>query len=240
MKLLFEQTSPKDVSFNDFSVIVEQANAKSPSKIKIRGCYIACDIKNVNGRTYSFDYFENSVIPEYNRIWVNPKRAYAELNHAQSHVVNPKDACELIISLTPEGKNYIGESIVLSSDSRFGTPGTPNGDILASILIHGGRIGKSTRGAVDNPDNPIINEKNKYNLITIDTVLDPSGPGCYVNDIVMEQKDYMVNEHGLVVESAYSSLEKKLDNYISTPDQKKKQEYMMNAFSEFLNNLKVR
>ena len=164
MKLLFEETRPQDVSFNDMSVILEQANAKSPSKIKIKGCYIACDIKNVNGRTYSFKHFEESVIPEYNRIWVNPKRAYAELNHAQSHVVNPKDACELITSLTAEGKNYIGESIVLNSDSRFGTPGTPNGDILAAILIHGGRIGKSTRGVVDNPDNPIIDEKNNYRI----------------------------------------------------------------------------
>lgn len=174
MKLLFEQTRPQDVSFSDMSVIVEQANAKSPSKIKIQGVYIACDVKNVNGRTYSFDYFENEVIPEYRRIWVDQKRAYAELNHAQSHVVNPKDACELITSLTPDGKNYIGESTVLNGDSRFGIVGTPNGNILAAILIHGGKIGKSTRGAVDNPDNPIIDENNKFSLITVDTVLDPS------------------------------------------------------------------
>ena len=164
MKLLFEQTRPQDISFSDMSVIVEQANAKSPSKIKIQGVYIACDVKNVNGRTYSFDYFENEVIPEYRRIWVDQKRAYAELNHAQSHVVNPKDACELITSLTPDGKNYIGESTVLNGDSRFGIVGTPNGNILAAILIHGGKIGKSTRGAVDNPDNPIIDENNKYRI----------------------------------------------------------------------------
>ena len=238
MKLLFEETRPQDISFSDYSVIVEQANAKSPSKIKIRGCYIACDCKNVNGRTYSFDYFEKEVIPEYRRIWVDQKRAYAELNHAQSHVVNPKDACELITSLTPEGKNYIGESIVLNSDSRFGTPGTPNGEILAAILIHGGRIGKSTRGAVDNPENPIIDENNRYNLITIDTVLDPSGPGCYINDIVCEEKDFMINEYGLVVECAYNNLEKKLNNYSTTFDQKKKQDEMLNIFSEFLKDLR--
>lgn len=164
MKLLFEQTRPEDISFSDMSVIVEQANARTPSKIKIQGVYIACDVKNVNGRTYSFDYFEKEVIPEYRRIWVDQKRAYAELNHAQSHVVNPKDACELITSLTPDGKNYIGESTVLNGDSRFGIVGTPNGNILAAILIHGGKIGKSTRGAVENPDNPIIDEKNKYRI----------------------------------------------------------------------------
>lgn len=54
----------------------------------------------------------------------------------------------------------------------------------------------------------------------------------------MEQKDFMIDEHGLIVECAYDSLEKRLDKYVSTHDQKAKTDYMMNAFSEFLNNLK--
>ena len=238
MKLLFENTCPKDTTFNDISVIVEQANAKQPAKMKIKGLYIACDVTNVNGRWYDFNYFEESVIPEYRKVWIEPSRAYAELNHAQSHVVNPKDACELITSLTPEGNNYVGESTILNSDERFGIPGTPNGNILASILLHGGKIGKSTRGAVDDPNNKVINKDNQYCLITVDSVLDPSGPGCYINDVVMEQKDYMVNEFGIVVECAYNNLEKQLNDYSSTPDAEKKKEYMFNAFQEFLKDLK--
>lgn len=238
MKLLFENTCPKGTTFNDISVIVEQANAKQPAKLKIKGLYIACDVTNVNGRWYDFGYFEEAVIPEYRKTWIEPMRAYAELNHAQSHVVDPKNACEIITSLTPEGKNYVGESIVLNSDMKFGTPGTPNGDILAAILMHGGRIGKSTRGAVNDPKNKVINRDNAYCLITIDTVLDPSGPGCYVNDVVMEQKDFMVDEHGIVVECAYDSLEKRLADYRSTPVTEKKEEYMFNAFQEFLNDIR--
>jgi hypothetical protein len=53
-------------------------------------------------------------------------------------------------------------------------------------LVHGGKIGKSTRGAVDDPNNKIIDSNNKYSLICVDTVLDPSGPNCYINDIIME------------------------------------------------------
>ena len=238
MKLLFENTCPKDVTFNDISVIVEQADPKQPPKFKIKGMYIACDVTNVNGRWYDFNYFEESVIPEYRKTWIEPMRAYAELNHAQSHVVDPKNACELITSLAPEGKNSIGESTILNSDSRFGIPGTPNGDILASILLHGGKIGKSTRGAVDNPNNKVINKDNQYCLITVDSVLDPSGPGCYINDIVMEQKDYMVDKYGQVVECAYDQLEKHLDDYVSTTDQDQKREYMFSAFQEFLKDIK--
>ena len=51
MKILSESVSTTDIAFNDYSIILEQANAKSPSKIKIRGPYICCDCKNVN-RSY--------------------------------------------------------------------------------------------------------------------------------------------------------------------------------------------
>jgi hypothetical protein len=54
----------------------------------------------------------------------------------------------------------------------------------------------------------------------------------------LEEKDYMINEHGLIVECAYNQLEKNLSEYKSTVDQTKKNEYLFNAFNEFLNNLK--
>lgn len=48
----------------------------------------------------------------------------------------------------------------------------------------------------------------------------------------------MINEHGLVVESAYSNLEKKLDKYTTTYDQKKKQDEMLQIFSDFLKDIR--
>lgn len=238
MKILFETTELKNAAFNDYNVIVESTSPREPQKIKIKGPYIACNVVNANGRTYDLDYFVESVVPEYMNTWVNQKRAYAELNHPQSHVVDPKNACDLILDLIQDGTTFIGESIVLNGDTRLGIPGTPNGDILAAILLRGGRIGKSTRGAVDNPNNKKIDKNNQYNLITVDTVLDPSGPSCYINDIILEQKDFMVDKHGLIVECAYNQLQKNLDDYHTTFDQQKKNEYLFNAFSEFLSNLR--
>lgn len=101
-----------------------------------------------------------------------------------------------------------------------------------------GKIGKSTRGAVEHPENKVIDENNRYSLITVDTVLDPSGPGCYINDIVMEEKDYMLNEYGLIVECAYDNLQNKLDKYISTPIEEDKKKYMYSAFSDFLKDIR--
>lgn len=140
MKLLFETTNPAGVSFNDMSVILENKDPNKPSKLTIKGKFICCNKTNVNGRIYDFDYMNSQCVPEYKKTWIDTGRAYAELNHAQSHVVNVKDACELTTALYPQGTDFIGESIVLCSDSKLGTPGTPNGDILASILLHGGHI----------------------------------------------------------------------------------------------------
>ena len=66
------------------------------------------------GRTYSLKYFEKTVVPEYMNTWVNQKRAYAELNHPQSHVVDPKNACDLILDLKQDKNVFIGTSIVLN------------------------------------------------------------------------------------------------------------------------------
>lgn len=48
----------------------------------------------------------------------------------------------------------------------------------------------------------------------------------------------MIDKHGMVVECAYNTLDKRLKNYKSTPDIAKKNEYMLNAFKEFLTQLK--
>ena len=238
MKLLYELTSTKDLTFNDYSVIVESTSPREPQKVKIKGPYIACDVVNANGRTYDLGYFVEEVVPDYMETWVKPKMAYAELNHAQSHTVDPKNASDLIVDLQQNGNVFIGESIVLNSDSRLGTPGTPNGDILAAILLHGGKIGKSTRGAVEDASNKLINKDNPFCLITIDTVINPSGPGCYINEILLEEKDFMVNEYGIIVECAYDQLQKKLDGYHTTYDKASKQEQMVKIFYDFLNDIK--
>ena len=50
MKILCDTAIPSDVTFNDLSIICEQATPDKPNKIKIKGLYIACNCKNVNGQ----------------------------------------------------------------------------------------------------------------------------------------------------------------------------------------------
>jgi len=193
----------------DYDIIIEQQNTTKPLSIKIKGPYVVSETKNANGRVYSQKLLEEKTIPDFQKNWIDTKRAYGELNHPQSTKIDPKLASDRILSLKQDGKIWIGESIVMASDPRFGIIGTPNGDIVASLLQHGGKIGKSTRGVGE------INESSridtKYKMITVDTVVDPSGPGCFV-DGIMESKEFMIDNHGDIIEVAFDKFTEGLKN----------------------------
>ena len=54
----------------------------------------------------------------------------------------------------------------------------------------------------------------------------------------MEEKDFMVDKYGIVVECAYDNLQNKLDDYKSTVDTERKLSYMAKAFNDFLKDIK--
>ena len=231
MKLLYETL----FDGFDYDIIIEQQNQNKPLSIKIKGPCIVTEQKNANARTYSRKLMEEKVVPEFQKNWIDTQRAYAELNHPTSTKIDPKLASDRITSLKQDGNVWIGESVVLCSDPRFGILGTPNGDIVASLLQHGGKIGKSTRGVGEISESQRIDEK--YKMITIDTVIDPSGPGCFV-DGIMESKEFIINTHGEIIEAAFDKFTKGLHNI---PTQSVRtdlgKEYVYNLFVNFCDNI---
>ena len=204
LKLLTE-TLYTDV---DIETIVEQKNPNEAKFLKIKGPYIVSEKKNVNGRTYSRGLMENSVA-EWKKEWLDTKRSYAELNHPEYIKVDPKNASDLIVSLEQQGDLWIGESIVLCSDFAHNIKGTANGDTLAALIQHGGKIGKSTRGVGQISEDKRVDKV--YKLITIDTVVDPSGPGCMV-DGILESKEFLITAHGDIMENAIEKFAASVSN----------------------------
>lgn len=226
--------------FRDFNLIIEQKNPNEPKFLKVSGPYIVTEKKNANGRVYDRKLME-SVIQTFVETKIKTGQSMGELNHPTHTNINPKEACHRITSLIQSKENetiWIGESIVLTSSSDGTIKGTPNGDILASIVQHGGKIGMSTRGVGE------INEHNRidkdYTLITVDCVTDPSGPGCFV-DGILESKNFMVNVHGEIVEIAYDHLNKRLDNiptHSVTTEQGNK--YIYDCFKQFITEINLK
>ena len=91
---------------------------------KIRGIFMQADIKNRNGRVYPMDILQKEVL-KYNKNFINEKRAFGELGHPDGPTVNLERVSHMITSLTPDGKNFIGEAKIMS---------TPMGEIVKSLM----------------------------------------------------------------------------------------------------------
>ena len=217
MKMLFDPTSVGS-RYVLLEGVIRQDSKDKPKEIRLVGRNIMAEERNVNGRIYPRDVIAEAVkgLVDY---WVDKGRSFGELEHPKDYTnINPSESADRLVRLyqDPDNENaWIGESVVLASDPKFGVHGTPKGDILAAILQHGGRVGRSTRGVGDFDESTGI-VKPGYRIVCIDSVIDPSGMGCdqmkVIVEGVLQNRDFMIDEHGSVVEVAYGGLDKGLSS----------------------------
>lgn len=229
--MLFKLIVENDI--RDLDIILEQENPDKPKLLRVKGPYIASEIKNANGRMYKKSIMEKAV-ELFMTEFVNTNRALGELNHPAHTDIDQERACHRITKLVPEGNLWIGESIVLCTSPDGRIKGTPCGDILASLIQYGFKPGMSSRGVGNITTEGIV---DAFKLVTIDAVSNPSGPGCFVNGI-LESKNYMLGIHGEVIEAAYVTLDKKM---IDIPTHSTKTDegkaYVLAAVKQFINSI---
>lgn len=107
-------------------------------------------------------------------------------------------------------------------------------------MQYGTKVGFSTRAVGDVSDDGVVTD---LRLCTIDCVANPSiGEFCesngsrFVNGI-LESKDFVLNQHGKILEAKYAGLEKTLDHMPNTYISRKKQEYLAAAVHSFFKSL---
>ena len=132
-----------------------------------------------------------------------------------------------IMSLVPDGTNFIGKAKILES--------TPMGKIAEALLKDGVTLGVSSRGIGSLRDNVKAGYKEvgeDFMLATAaDIVADPSAPDAFVNGI-MEGVEWVWNNG--VSEQKVESLQKKIDRYAR---ERALNEQALSLFNEFLNSL---
>tara|TARA_Y100000296_G_scaffold49050_1_gene56211 strand:- start:35 stop:691 length:657 start_codon:yes stop_codon:yes gene_type:complete len=193
VKLFSEQV--EEVEF------ITEEKESGDKKYKIRGIFMQADVKNRNGRIYPMEVLEKEVA-KYNRNFIKEKRAFGELGHPDGPTVNLERVSHMITSLTPDGKNFIGEAKIME---------TPMGKIVKNLMDEGAKLGVSSRGMGS------LNQKNGANYVrddfylatAADIVADPSAPNAFVEGI-MEGKEWVWN-HGSLVEAHVADLKKKFD-----------------------------
>ena len=216
MKLITEEVT--DVKF-----LTEGKGAKK--KMYIEGVFLQGDICNRNKRMYPMETLSREV-DRYSKTFIKEGRALGELGHPEGPTVNLDRVSHKIVSLTREGKNYIGKAQLLE---------TPMGKIAKSLIDEGVKLGVSSRGvgslSQTNEGHKIVGED--FQLATAaDIVADPSAPDAFVNGI-MEGKEW-VWEGGSLREELAEKTGKRINTLVS---QGQLEERKLELFQDFLSSL---
>jgi len=193
MKLITEEVSSAEY-------IVEEAD-NGKKNYKIRGIFMQADMKNRNGRIYPMETLAKEV-KRYNKEFVDAKRAFGELGHPDGPTVNLERVSHMITSLTPEGKNFIGEAKIMD---------TPYGKIVKNLIDEGAKLGVSSRGmgSLENKGGSNMVGKDFYLATAADIVADPSAPEAFVQGI-MEGKEW-VWDNGVIREVDIHEMRKTME-----------------------------
>src|SRR6056300_1853816 len=214
MKLISEEISNAEY-------LVEENNGKK--EYKIRGIFLQSDIKNRNGRIYEYNVLDKEV-KRYNREFIQKNRAFGELGHPDGPTVNLERVSHMIKSLTPDGKNFIGEAKIMD---------TPYGKIVKGLIDEGAQLGVSSRGMGSLVQKGGANYvKDDFYLATAaDIVADPSAPDAFVEGI-MESKEW-VWDNGVLKQVDIESWKQQIQEAKRTVLEEKKLE----VFKSFLTKL---
>lgn len=219
--------------------VVKAKTSKADEPIMLDGVFMEAAKKNGNNRTYSLEEMVNAV-KEFQPM-INENRALAELEHPETTEINPQRACARILELKQSSENenlFLGKAVVLSSIPSKNIHGTPCGDLLASLLQYGTKVGWSSRGVGEVNDS---GEVTDFHLCTVDCVLDPS-IGRFANttanrfiDGVLESKEFVLKSHSKA-QPIFEAIEKDLSHLPSK--QSDRQERLLEAFNKFFTNLR--
>ena len=168
---------------------------------KIRGIFMQADVKNRNGRVYPMEVLSKEVA-KYNKNFIQEKRAFGELGHPDGPTVNLERVSHMITSLTPDGKNFIGEAKIME---------TPMGKIVKNLMNEGCKLGVSSRGmgSLDQKNGANYVRDDFYLATAADIVADPSAPNAFVEGI-MEGKEWVWN-NGALIEAELVEIRQKFD-----------------------------
>jgi hypothetical protein len=173
MKLLREQF--------DCEMLIE-AKENGPKSYYIKGPFMQAEVKNRNGRIYPKNVIESQV-KAYQKL-IEDRRSIGELSHPATPSINPERVSHLITDLNMDGNMVYGRAKIMD---------TPMGKIAKALMDENVKLGVSSRGLgslKESAGTKIV--QPDFQLSTIDIVSEPSGPDCFVENL-MEGVDWIVN-----------------------------------------------
>lgn len=168
MKQLLIDTMVFDVT----PTMLAEAKAQH-GRFLVSGVLQRADAKNQNGRVYPKNILEREVTKYLGRE-IKENRAYGELDHPESSVVELKNTSHIVRSVKWSGNDVVGTVEILN---------TPSGKILQEIIKAGCTVGISSRGmgsVKQIREDGTVAVENDFDLICWDFVSNPSTHGAFL------------------------------------------------------------
>ena len=212
---------------NESVKVITEEGVEGKKNLYIHGPFIQTEVKNRNGRMYRRESVAREV-NRYNEEYVNKGRALGELGHPDGPSLNLDRVSHKIVSLVPEGNDFIGKAQILS---------TPMGEIARNLIESGVQLGVSTRGmgSLKEVNGVQVVQDDFYLATAADIVADPSAPNAFVNGI-MEGVDW-VWDNGLLKAQELEKAKKKIEESARKVNKKELEEAQLRIFKHFISNL---
>ena len=142
-------------------------------RLIVNGVLQRAEAENQNGRVYPRSILEREV-EKYKGREIKENRAFGELDHPESSVVELKNTSHIIREVYWKGDDVMGKVEVLK---------TPSGNILKELLEAGCTVGISSRGmgSVKEASNgKTVTVEDDFDLICWDFVSNPSTHGAFM------------------------------------------------------------
>lgn len=165
-----KSTLTEHLSYDQANIKLEHLDDRNGKTLHLSGICIQGDIKNANQRIYSSREIERAV-KTINEQIVGGYSVLGEVDHPSDLRINLDRVSHMITKMWFEDTNGYGKLKILP---------TPMGKIIEAMLESGVKLGVSSRGSGDVDDNGYV---HGFEIITVDIVQAPSGPGCFPTPI---------------------------------------------------------
>jgi hypothetical protein len=172
MSRLLIDTIPFTMTKRQISESLEDNNGR----LIVNGVLQRAEAENQNGRVYPRSILEREV-EKYKGREIKESRAFGELDHPESSVVELKNTSHIIREVYWKGDDVMGKVEVLK---------TPAGNILKELLEAGCTVGISSRGmgSVKEASNgKSVTVEDDFDLICWDFVSNPSTHGAFMRPV---------------------------------------------------------
>ena len=149
-----------------------ESSIKENKSLVVKGVIQRAEAKNQNVRIYPREILERE-IKKYAEGPIKERRAFGELDHPESSVINLQNVSHNVTKVKMVGDDVYGEVEILS---------TPAGNILKELFRNGITVGISSRGmgSVQENGNGTVEVQDDFELLCFDFVSTPSTHGAFM------------------------------------------------------------